>query len=86
MDRYAKLVDTHEARAFFRAQYRIPNSVKIQHCEYSEWLVLNRPPESIVIPMIAIIEGEMELPMGKVTKDYLINYKLGPHPMLPKCL
>ena len=56
MDRYAKLVDTAEARVVFRAQYRIPNSIEIQHCEEGEWLVLNRYPESVVIPMISFIE------------------------------
>ena len=78
MGRYTKLVDTLEARAVFRAQYRIPDDVEIQHREYDEWLVLHRPPESIVIPMIAFIEGGMELPMGRVTRDFLINYRLTP--------
>ena len=59
MGRYSKLVDIAKARAVFRAQYKVPNSVEIQHCEEGEWLVLNRPPESVVIPMIAFIEGEM---------------------------
>ena len=76
MGRYAKLVDTAEAKATFRAQYRIPNNIEIQHCEEGEWLVLNKPSESVVIPMIAFIEGGMELPMGRVTWDYLINYRL----------
>ena len=71
-------MDTPEARATFRAQYRIPNGVEIQHCEDSEWLVLNRPPKSVVIPIIAFIEDGMELPMGRVTRDYLINYRLTP--------
>ena len=62
MGRYAKLVDTPKARVTFRAQYRILNGVEIQHCDDGEWLVLNRPPESMVIPMIAFIEGGMELP------------------------
>ena len=78
MGRYAKLVDTPKAKVVFRAQYRNPNGVEIQHCEYGEWLVLNRPPESVVIPMIAFIEGRMELPMGRVTRDYLINYRQTP--------
>ena len=71
-------MDTLEARAVFRAQYRILDGVQIRHCEYGEWLVLNKPPESVVIPMIAFIEGGMELPMRWVTKDYLINYRLTP--------
>ena len=53
--------------ATFRAQYKIPNNVKLQHCEMGEWLVMNRPPGSVVILMIAFIEGEMEIPMGMIT-------------------
>ena len=71
-------MDTVKARATFRAQYRIPNNVEIRHCEEGKWLVLNRPFESVVILMIAFIEGGMELPMGRVTRDYLINYRLTP--------
>ena len=36
MGRYSKLVDTAEAKAVFRAQYKILNSVEIQHCEEGE--------------------------------------------------
>ena len=39
---------------------------------------MHRPLESVVIPIIAFIEGEMELPMGRVTRDFLINYRLTP--------
>jgi len=56
MGRYAKLVDTPEAKAVLKAQYRIPNGVEI-HCEYGEWLVLNRPFESVVIPMIVLLKA-----------------------------
>ena len=41
-------------------------------------MVLNRPLEFVVIPMITFIEGGMELPMGRVTRDYLTNYRLSP--------
>ena len=39
---------------------------------------MNRPHESVVIPMIVFIEGGMEIPMGRVTRDFLTNYKLTP--------
>jgi len=39
---------------------------------------MNRPPGSVVIPMIAFIEGRMEIPMGRVTRDFLMNYRLTP--------
>ena len=41
-------------------------------------MVQHKPPEFVVIPMTAFIEGEMELLMGRVTRDYLINYRLTP--------
>ena len=62
----------------FRAKYRIPDNVKLQHCELGEWLVLNKPPGTVIIPMIAFIEGEMEIPMSRVTRDFLINFRLSP--------
>ena len=76
MGRFARLVDTPKGMAAFRAQYSIPNSVELQHCELSEWLVMNRPPSSEVILMIVFIEGGMEIPMGRVTRDFLMNYRL----------
>ena len=39
---------------------------------------MNRPPSSVVIPMITFIEGEMEIPMIRITRYYLINYRLTP--------
>ena len=75
---FARLVDTLEDMAAFKAQYRIPNGVELRHCELGEWLVLNRPFDSIVIPMIAFIEGGIEIPMGRVIRDFLINYRLSP--------
>ena len=37
----------------------------------------------VVIPLIAFIEGEMTLPMGRITRDYLRNHKLTPHQCAP---
>ena len=37
---------------------------------------MNKPPEVMVIPMIAFIEGGMEIPIGRVTRDFLINFRL----------
>ena len=43
-----------------------------------EWLVMNKPIGFVVIPMIAFIEGRMEIPMRRVTWDYLMDYRLTP--------
>lgn len=78
MGRFARLGDTSEGMATFRAKYRIPNGVGLQHCELGEWLVMNRPPRSVVILTIAFIEFGMEIPMVRVTRDFLMNYRLNP--------
>ena len=75
MSRFAKLVDTPKGMAAFRAKYRIPKNVELQHCELGEWL-MNKPPEVVVIPMIAFIDGKMEILMGRITRDFLINFRL----------
>ena len=33
--------------------------------------------------MIAFIDGGMTLPMGRITKDYLLNHRLTPHQCAP---
>ena len=75
MGRFAKLVDTPEGMATFRAKYRVPENVELQHCKRGEWLVTNKPLGVVVIPMITFIEGGMEIPMGRVTRDFLINFR-----------
>ena len=39
---------------------------------------MNKPPEAVVIPMIALIKGGMEILIGRVTRDFLINFRLFP--------
>jgi len=62
----------------FRAKYRIPQGVALQYCATDRILTDGEVGE-VVIPMIAFLEGGMTLPMGKVTRDYLINHRLTPH-------
>ena len=59
------------------AQYNIPPRVSIRHCLQGEWQALRSGGE-VVIPMIAFIEGGMRIPMGRVTRDFLITYRLCP--------
>ena len=43
----------------------------------------NREEGEVIIPMIAFIEGEMTLPMGKITRDCLINHRICPYQCAP---
>ena len=66
----------------FRAKYRIPQGVALQYCAL-DWILTDREVGEVVILMIAFLEGGMMLPMGKGTRDYLINHKLTPHQCAP---
>ena len=77
MDRFAYLVDTPKGIESFKAQYRIPYGVSIRYCKQGEWHARRQEGE-VVIPMIAFIERGMRIPMGRVTRDYLIAHKLSP--------
>ena len=48
-----------------------------------DWIDSDRREGKVVIPMINFIEGGMTLPMGRVTRDYLINHRLTPHQCAP---
>ena len=82
MGRFASLVDTLEGIESFKAHYRIPPGVSIRYCRQGEWHAMRQEGE-VVIPMNTFIEGGMRIPMGKVTKDYLIAHRLSPTQCTP---
>ena len=75
MGRFASLVDTLEGIESFKAWYNIPLGVSIRHCLLGKWYAL-RSKGDVVIPIITFIEGGMKIPMGRVTRDFLIAHKL----------
>ena len=50
----------------------------LRYCS-TEQIVTNREVGEVIILIIAFIEGETTLPMGRITRDYLINHRLCPH-------
>ena len=66
----------------FRAKYRILQGVALQYCALDQ-ILTDKEVGEVVIPMIAFLEGGITIPMGRVTKDYLINHKLTPHQCAP---
>ena len=77
MGRFTSFIDTPEGIKSFKARYCIPLGVSIRHCHRGEWHTLRQEREE-VIPIIAFIEGGMRIPMGRVTRDYLIAHRLSP--------
>ena len=66
----------------FREKYHIPPGVVLEYCSRDR-VHTDREMGQVVIPMIAFIEGGMTLPMGKITRDYLLNHRLTPHQCAP---
>ena len=77
MGRFASSVDTPKGIGAFKIRYNIPYGVTIHHCLLGDWHAL-RPKGPVVIPMITFIEGRMQIPMGRVTRDILIAHRLCP--------
>ena len=82
MGRFAHFVDTSVGMERFKALYHISRGVSLRYCLLGEWYALRKEWE-IVIPIIAFIEGGMRLPMGRVTRDYLIAHRICPHQCAP---
>ena len=82
MGKFAHLIDSLTDIEGFRAKYHIPRGVSLQYCAPNQ-LLTHRNEGEVVIPIIAFIEGGMTLPMGRVTRDYLITHRLCPHQCAP---
>ena len=72
MGRFKHLVDSPVGMEGFRAKYHIP-------LLSPDRVLIDREVGEAVIPMIAFIEGGVTLPMGRITRDYLLNHRLCPH-------
>ena len=82
MGRFKHLVDSPAGMEGFRAKYHIPQGVALRYYA-PDRVVTDRNEREVVILIIAFIEGGMTLPMGKVTRDYLIPRRLCPHQCAP---
>ena len=82
MGRFRHLVNSNTSMEGFRAKYHISQGVALQYCAPNQ-IVTNKEEEEVVIPMIAFIKGGMTIPMGRVTRDYLLNRRLTPHQCTP---
>ena len=54
----------------------------MQYCAPDQ-LLTHREEGEVIIPIIAFIEGGVTLPIGRITRDYLINHRLCPYQCAP---
>ena len=77
MGRFKYLVDSPTLIEIFKDKYHIPQEVSLRYCSL-EGLSFDREVGEVIIPMIAFIEGGMNLLKGRITRDYLRNHRLCP--------
>ena len=77
MGRFTSLVDSPSKIEFFKERYHIHQEVDLRYCS-TEQIVTNKEVGEVIIPIIAFIEGGIILPIGRITRDYLINHRLCP--------
>ena len=82
MGRFKHLVGSPAGMKGFRAKYHVPQRVSLRYCT-SDQVLTHRNEREVIIPMIAFIEGGMMLPMGRITRNYLIANRLCPHQCAP---
>ena len=82
MGRFKHLVDSSTGVEGFRVKYHIPPGVVLEYCSPNE-VHTDREMGQVFIPMIAFIEGRMTLPIGRITRDYLLNHRLTSHQCAP---
>ena len=82
MGKFKHLVNSSAKIKAFKNRYHIPREVVLRYC-FPKQIVSHREKGEVIIPMIAFIEGGMTLPMGRITRDYLINHRICPHQCAP---
>ena len=82
MGRFEHLVKTLALIKSFKEKYHIPQEVSIRHYT-TEGVEFDRKVGEVVISMIAFIEGDMTIPMGRITRDYLRAHRLCPQQCAP---
>ena len=82
MSRFERLVKSPALTEMFKEKYHIPQEVPIQYCS-PEGLAFDREVIEVIIPMIAFIKGGMNIPMGRITRDYLCSHRFCPQQCAP---
>ena len=78
MGRFKHLVDFPAKIEAFKRKYHILQEVALRYWP-PEHIVTDREEGDFIIPMIAFIERGMTLPIGRITRDYLVNHRICPH-------
>jgi hypothetical protein len=81
MGKFAKLVNTEEKITQFKSRYGFPKDVHIRYVPYGNLALLQH--EDLVLPIVAIVEGGVRIPMHPLFIQFLIHFRLSPFQCVP---
>ena len=76
------MVDTPENLGEFRRKYNFLDDVEVRYCSKSE-VILSRREGRVIIPLIAIVEGGVRIPMSDLLTNFLHHFKVCPDQCTP---
>ena len=77
MGKFKSMVDTPETLVEFKRVYEILEDVEVSYCFKSE-VEFSRGEGRVIIPLVALVKGEVRIPMSKVLTNFLRHFKVYP--------
>ena len=81
MGRLSKLMDTEEKINQFKERYGFPKDVQIRYASSDDLALLKY--RDLVLPIIALVEGGVRIPMHPFLIQFLIYFRLSPLQCVP---
>ena len=85
MGKFKPMVDTPESLREFRRKYNFLEDVEVRYSPKSK-AILSRGEGRMVIPLVAIVEGEVRIPMSDLLTNFLHHFKVCPDQCTPNVL
>ena len=83
MGRFASLVDSPLKIKLFKQKYHIPQEVGLRYCSTEQIAIDREGGGGGHYSYDSLYRRQNDLPMGRITKDYLIAHRLCPHQCVP---
>ena len=81
MGRFAKLVNTEEKIVEFKRHYSFLEDVHIWYVLFGDPALLQY--QDLVLPIVAIVEGGVRIPMHPFLIKFLVHFRLSPLQCIP---
>lgn len=85
MGKFKSMVDTPEKLAEFRRKYNFLEDVEVRYCSEDK-AILSRGEDRVVLPLIAVVERGVKIPMSDLLTNFLRHFKVCPDQCTPNVL